>query len=144
MGVAGTGGGLAFTFFHPPILLAISVAVGAAVVLFGVAALGLLLWTLVYGDDVPREQAFRFMRFVANKAEPPAPEFVLVPPQTSRAELLSGAQGQATVGSRSSAFLRPGTSQHLARVGSPTFIATTNPGVPGVAVRRCRRRTRGS
>lgn len=122
LGVSGAGGSAVFTYYTHPLFMAMGVALSAAVVLFGLVSLGLLLWTLVYGGDGPREQAFRLMRFASDREEPPAPEFAMVPAQASRAGVLPGGG---------------------AGVGSHAITAMTHPGLPGTAVRHCRHAARG-
>lgn len=77
-GASGIGSVVLAALGHPVVLI-IGVAVGTAVVMSVLVALGLLLRTSVYGDDVPREQSFRLMRFVTGRAEPPARDFATVP-----------------------------------------------------------------
>jgi hypothetical protein len=76
--VGGIGSVVLALFGHPAVLV-VGTVVGTAVVLSVLVASGLLLWTSVYGDKVPREQAFRLMRLVSGRGEPQAPDFATFP-----------------------------------------------------------------
>jgi hypothetical protein len=104
-------GGSAALFFDHPFFLIMAMVVGAVVVLSLVVSLGLFLWTSVYGGEVPREQAFRLMRFIAAREEPRAPVLALVPAQASRTGVQPGVQGQAAEPGPASARVRSGASQ---------------------------------
>jgi hypothetical protein len=114
---AGGAGSATLAYCGHPVLLA-AVAVAGVVALFGVAALGVLLWTSVYGDKVPREQAFRLMRFVADRGEPPAPELALIPVQAPRNGFLPSVR---EAGGRAQPRLRMCPSRRIAKSNRAGF-----------------------
>lgn len=102
---AATGGAVLGHLF---LFLAISTVAVAAVILIVIVWMCLFLWTVLFGSDVHHERAFRFMRFIAAREEPPMTVLGLVPAQSPRVGDPSGAKEQAAEFGTGSMRVSPG------------------------------------